>query len=452
MRLSFASVDYRRYPASATVFALGALALGFALGAATHRWQNPVLLAAVRVFTPIGQLWLSALLMITLPLVISLLMTVVVGAGHSRQAGKLSGYTLLCFVLMLLATGVGTVAAGSALVKWFPVDETTRAAMQSSIDPAANQAALRGGPSGSLKDWLVNLVPTNLVAALSSAEVLPAIVAGLLFALAIRGTAEEHRLLLARLLRAVSATTLTLAGYILRVLPLAVFALTFTTSAKAGPAIAGGVAYYVVAVTVLLVIATILLYPVTWWLGGVSPRRFAKGVLPSQGVAVASRSSLAALPSLLDRGQRNIGLPPSVATFVLPLATSVFKLNRTISSPLKVIILAHLYGVPVDSSLKLFFVFAATLLSFGSPGLPSGGQLVTLPFYLAAGLPIQGIVLLNAVDSIPDVFKTLLNVTADMSVATIVARVAGYRLAPVDAGSGPASVEAGPLAAGGQGG
>ena len=77
---------------------------------------------------------------------------------------------------------------------------------------------------------------------------------------------------------------------------------------------------------------------------------------------------------------------------------------------------------------------------------------MTLPFYLAAGLPIQGIVLLNAVDSIPDVFKTLLNVTADMSVATIVARVAGYRLAPVDAGSGPASVEAGPLAAGGQGG
>ena len=259
---------------------------------------------------------------------------------------------------------------------------------------------------------------------------MPISVAALLFAMAMRAISDEHRLGLLKIFEAASETTLMLANYILRVLPLAVFSLTFVASSRAGPVIAGGVAYYVIAVTLLLIVALLLLYPLSWWLGRISPRRFFTGVLPCQAVAVATRSSLAALPSLLDRGERRIGLPAPVATFVLPLSVTVFKLNRTISSPLKVIILGHLYGVPVDSTLKLFFVLVATLLSFGSPGLPSGGALVTLPFYLAAGLPIQGIVLLNAVDSIPDVFKTLLNVTADMSVATIVTRFAGFRLAP----------------------
>jgi proton glutamate symport protein len=427
--LSFASTDYRRHPVSATILSLSGLALGFGLGTAAFRWKSSFLLALVPIVEPIGQLWLNALLMITLPLVISLLLATVVGAGRSRQAGKLGGYTLLWFVLLLVVTGLGTIAAGSAIVSWFPVDTATRTAFQASL-LTSNAPTPRAGPTGSMKDWLVNLIPGNLIHAIGDGEILPVIVAAFLFAMAVRGIPEERRLLLHKFFQAVSESTLRLAGFILRVLPLAVFSLTFVASARSGPVIAGGVAYYVVAVTILLIVAIVLLYPLTWWLGRISIRRFAVGVFPCQAIAVASRSSLATLPSLLDRGESRIGLPAPVATFVLPLAATVFKLNRTISSPLKVIILGHLYGLTVDSGMKFMFVLIATVLSFGSPGLPSGGSLVTLPLYLAAGLPLQGIVLLNAVDSIPDVFKTLLNVTADMSVATIVARFAGFHLTP----------------------
>jgi Na+/H+-dicarboxylate symporter len=390
-----------------------------------------VLRSLVPVFEPIGQLWLNALLMIALPLVVSLLLVAIIGAGKSQQAGRLGGATLLWFTVLLVGTGLCTVVIGSALVQWFPIDSATRAAVQSSLGSATETAVKTTQPTGSLRDLLVNLVPNNLVAAFASGETLPVIVAALLIAMAVRGIPEERRLLLHKFFEAISETTLGLARYLLMLLPIAVFSLTFVASSKAGPSVAGGVAYYVVAVTALLIVAILLLYPVTWWLGRISPIRFGRAVFPCQVVAATTRSSLAALPSLLDRGQGAVGVPTPVATFVLPLAASVFKLNRTISSPLKVIVLGHLYGMHVDSALKLSFVLIATLLSFGTPGLPSGGRFVTLPFYLAAGLPIQAIVLIDAVDSIPDVFKTILNVTADMSVAVFVTRSLGLTLAPV---------------------
>jgi proton glutamate symport protein len=426
VRFSFPSFDVRRHPVPATITSLIALVAGIGLGSLAHRWQSPTLLAAVPILQPIGDLWLNALLMIAMPLVVSHLMVSIIGAGRSRQASKMSGNTLLWFFLMLVLAGLFTVAAGDALVKWFPVDPATRAAMKASVSTDAKPAASRG-PAGSMKDWVANLIPSNLVRAAGDGEMLPVILAAMLFAMAIRGIAEEHRVLLHTLLKALAAASMTLAGYILRVLPPAVFALTYTASAKSGPVIAGGLAYYVVAVSGFLVAVTLLLYPVTWWLGRIPLSRFAKGMLPSQAVAFTTRSSLASLPSLLDAARTRIGVPEPVAAFVLPVAVSVFKLNRTISSPLKLIVLAHLYGTSADSTLKLFFVLVATLLSFGSPGLPSGGSLVTLPLYLAAGLPLQGVVLLNAVDSIPDLFKTVLNVTSDMSVAVIVARFTGFR-------------------------
>jgi Na+/H+-dicarboxylate symporter len=127
----------------------------------------------------------------------------------------------------------------------------------------------------------------------------------------------------------------------------------------------------------------------------------------------------------MEGADKRLGVPTEVGSFVLPLAVSAFKVNRTISSPLKLLFLAHVYGITLDPGTVALFIPTVMLLSFSSPGIPSGGFLVTMPFYLAAGIPVEGIVLLKAVDAVPDIFKTLVNVTADMSVATIVARFVG---------------------------
>ena len=97
--------------------------------------------------------------------------------------------------------------------------------------------------------------------------------------------------------------------------------------------------------------------------------------------------------------------------------------SGTASAPLRLFVLAKVYDIPLSVGTVAIFLVTIILLSFGTVGLPSGLLAIpTLPAYMAAGIPIEGVVILEAVDAIPDVFKTVLNVTADMSAATILSR------------------------------
>jgi Na+/H+-dicarboxylate symporter len=177
----------------------------------------------------------------------------------------------------------------------------------------------------------------------------------------------------------------------------------------------------------LLLAFTFALYPVGSVGGGVPVRRFARALVKPQAVAFSTRSSLASLPALMEGATADLRLSPAVSGFVLPLSVSTFKAHRTISDPLELLFLAHLYGITLDASQIATFFVTILVLSFSAVGIPSGGySFKTLPAFLAVGIPLEGVVILKAVDVIPDLFKTLLNVTADMTAATVVARfVAG---------------------------
>src|SRR5205823_5746936 len=142
--------------------------------------------------------------------------------------------------------------------------------------------------------------------------------------------------------------------------------------------------YYVLAVCGLLLSFTALLYPITAFVGRVPLRRFASAVAPAQAVAVGTRSSLASLAPLVEGAGERLRLPKEVAGLVLPLSVSTFKVNRTISAPLQLYFLTHLYGLPLRPGYVLTFTLTTVLLSFTSAGLPGGSEsLVTLPLYLA---------------------------------------------------------------------
>lgn len=217
-------------------------------------------------------------------------------------------------------------------------------------------------------------------------------------------------------------------SWLLAVAPIGVFALAFVLAARTGVSSMGALGWFVVLVCGLLVAFTALLYPLATVLGGISPRRFARGVLPAQIVAAGTRSSLASLPALLKGAEEGAGLPRETYGFVLPLAVSVFKVNRGLTSLTKLLFLAHLYGVTLEPAQIAAFTLTVLLISFGTAGIPSPvNGLNTLPAYLAAGIPAQGVVLLGALNSIPDVFETIINVTGDMTAATIVSRFRGRR-------------------------
>jgi len=114
-----------------------------------------------------------------------------------------------------------------------------------------------------------------------------------------------------------------------------------------------------------------------------------------------------------------------VAGLILPLSVSTFKLTRAVSSPLKLIFLSHIYGLEIAPATVIGFVLTSLFISFSTPGVPSGGTYAILPLYLAAGIPLEGIVLLKSVDAVPDIFKTILHVSESMAVTAIVSRKSG---------------------------
>ena len=396
-----------------------ALVLGVAAGVIAHDSGSELLLSVKGYLEPLGYLWLRALQMIVFPLVISTLIVAISNASNSASAGRVGSMALVTFVLFLCGGGLFSVLVGGSLLELVPrgTGATILSASESPRDMVPQVQAL------TLGGWLNSLIADNLFAALAEGQLLPVILFTVVFGLALNRVEGEGKRIVQQFFEAVFAAMMTLVEWLLRVAPAAIFILCFAFASTMGMELTSVLASYLAIICGLLVVATVLLYPIAALLGGVSPRRFAMGVLPAQMVAVSTRSSLAALPALLEGARDQLRLKPAVAFLVLPLSVSVFKTHRTLSDVFSFLFLAHLFSIDL-SVFQIFSFFVTTLiLSFSAVGIPlGGGSMRSLPAYLAVGIPIEGVLLLKTVESIPDIFKTVLNVTGDMTVATILSR------------------------------
>ena len=403
-----------------TLAALAGLVAGFTVGIVFHGSTDPWVGRIMAVIAAAGQLWVAALRMAALPLVVVLTLAAVAGARREGSIGLLSLRTVLLFSGMLLAAGLIAFAVTAPAVALYPVDADTASAFVGPTpevppDVAASRAT-------SVGDWLVALIPTNVFQAAARGDVLPLLFFTVLFGFAVRRLEAGPQELLSRIFRALADAMMALVSFVLKVLPIGVFGLCAAFAFKIGVRVTGVIAVWIVLVSSVLFLVTLLLYPFTAVAGRVSPLRFARAAAPAQVVAIGTRSSLAALPALVAGGQQHLGLPASATGFVLPLAVASFKLNMTISGPVKLLFLAHVFQRPLGIPQLAAFLATDLILSFSTAGVPSMGTARSLPAYLAAGIPLEAVLMLNAVDTIPDMFKTLTNVTADMSAATILSR------------------------------
>lgn len=414
-----------------TIGALSGLLAGLAAGVAVHGAHDAGMVRFADGLSVLGTLWMNALRAIVLPLVVSNLIVAIALMQDARAVGRLGGAAVALFVAMLAGAALFAGLVVPPVLARFAPDATVRAALH---EAAHGIAAVppTGAASTSFADWLGSLVPDNIVRTAAAGDLLPIVLFTVVFALALNRIAPEPRRTLLDLFRAAYAATLVMMRWALAFSPIGVFALGFALAAHTGAGSVGAFGYWIVLVSALMLACTLVLYPVTALFARVPIGRFAYAALPAQSVAAGTRSSIASLPALIEGAQQRLGLPPAVAGFALPLAVSTFKLNRTPSSVAKLLFLAALYGVPLDPAHVIAFVAMVGLLSFSTPGIPSAGTLASIPAYLAAGIPLEGVILLNAVDAIPDIFKTMLNVTGNLSVAAILTRIAGPGARPTE--------------------
>jgi Na+/H+-dicarboxylate symporter len=415
MRLSSLACSGR----SPALAGLAALILGLAAGIGVSAAHSGVLNAVAAVIEPLGALWVNAIRMILVPLVVSLLVTSVTSFSDARSLGRLGARTVTIFVALLAGAAVFTALVGPPLFERMAISSEATAALRAQMQ-APSQAVTPELPT--LRGFIVGLVPTNPIRAAADGAMLPLIVFTLLFALAMTKLPADGRALLAGFFRAIGQAMLIIVEWILRLTPIGVFALALGMGKDLGLSTAGAVGYYVVVLCGMLLAVMIGVYPVAALFGGMSVRTFARACAPAQAVAAGTRSSLATLPAMIESARRNFGEQPGITGFVLPLAVSTFKLNTPVSDLVGPLFLAALYGIHLTTAQIVVMTLVTIAMSFSNPGIPSGGLfVVTAPVMLSAGLPLDGIALLIAADSIPDVFATVVNVTGDMGVAAMVA-------------------------------
>ncbi len=404
---------------SLTTRVLMALVLGLAAGLVVLAHPTPPLLKLVSIVEPIGSLWVNAIRMTVVPLVVSLLITSVVSSSNMRVVRGIGLRALASFFGLLVLVAAAGVLIVPPLFNWFRMDPATIVMLHGNT---TGGAATTAPNIPSFAEWMVSIVPTNPVKAAADGAMLPLVVFALVFALALLKITPNRRDAVLMFFGGVGDAMLAIVRVIIALAPIGVFALMLPVASRIGIAAAGALGYYVAVTVVAQALLILLLYPVAALAGRVPVLRFARAVFPAQAVAFSSSSSLASLPALIDGSERKLCLPPNVTGMVLPLAVSTFKVATPAIWVVAAIFLARLYGVQLTLTQLLVIAFTGILTSFSVPGIPHGWLFVISPLVVTMGIPAEGIGLLIAVDAIPDIFATTLNVTGDMVAAAIVSR------------------------------
>jgi len=251
---------------------------------------------------------------------------------------------------------------------------------------------------------------------------LPLIIFTLGFGVALTKVSAERRAAVVGFFGGLADAMMVLVGWVITLAPIGVFALSVSLAFRLGSGVIGAVGFYFVAHSALLIGAVLVVYLIVALFGRVPFARFVRAALPAQIIAATTRSSMAALPAMLTSGERTLGLPRSVTSFALPLAVSTFRLNGSVSWVVMALFAAKLYGVDIGTSAIAILAVTSVLMSFSVPGIPSGSLFIIAPFFAGVGIPPESVGVLIALDLIPDVFKTLCNVTGHLAAATLVAR------------------------------
>jgi Na+/H+-dicarboxylate symporter len=390
------------------------LVAGILLGSLAPAAVDPV----TGVAQPVGQAWLNALQMTIVPLVFSLLVTGVAATAEAAQAGKLAGRAVALYLVIMAASGVAAALLTPLFLGMVPL-------------PAESAAALRGALTGvgpnpavpPLGEFLAAIVPSNIVKATAESSFLSMIIFALVFAFALMRIDAGLRELLVRFFTAVRDTMLVVIGWVLWIGPLGVFALALVVGARAGGGAFHALVHYILTVGAVGAVVSLLAYPMAMIGGRVSLARFSRAALPSQAVAISTQSSLASLPAMLA-STRALGAPVAVAGVTLPLAVALLRATGPAMNFAVAIYIAHWFGVPLSPGTLAVGTLVAALTSLGAVSLPGTVSYVSsiAPLCATIGAPTAPLGLLVAVETMPDIVRTLGNVMWDIATTITLAR------------------------------
>lgn len=402
-----------------SLIVLAALVAGLVTGALI-RSDAPNFTPLANNLEAFGGLWLNTLRMTVVPLVVSLLITGIASVTDTARTGGLVLRAMILFTFLIFVAAIYTTFATQWVLQLWPVDPEAASAFVAGIGDEA--VTITEAPT--FGSWLQGLAPDNPVRAAAEDGVLSLVVFSIFFGFAATQLETSLRQAIVTFFRAVSEAMIVIVRWVLLAAPIGVFALALGVGLRAGFGAAETLVQYVVIVTGVTAGSTVLawLLAVTW--GGQPVGRFTAAATPVWAIAASTQSSLASLPAMLEAALRGLRIPAHIADVTLPLAVAVFRFTSPVANLAVCYFIAELYGLEPSMLQMATAIFVAYAVSIAAVGLP--GQISFIasiaPICLALGVPTEVLGILIAVEVIPDIFRTLGNVTGDLAATSILAR------------------------------
>lgn len=400
---------------------LAALVAGLLLGILTARADFAP--QAILIADPIGGLWLDALRMTIVPLIVALLINGITASAEAARSGRLAGRTVILFMVVLWTGAIMSVFLTPLLLQLFPMDPEAGAALKSALSASADKV----GEIPTFGQFVRSFIPTNPVAAAANDQILPLLVFTTVFAFAMTRLPEEPRKHLTLFFRAVADAMLVIVNWVLWLAPIGVFALAYVVGAKAGAAAFGALLHYILIVSAVGCVVWFAAWPLAMAGGGFGFLAFSRAVGPAHAVAISTQSSLASLPAML-RGAEKLGVPVAASGVTLPLAVALFRATGPAMNLAVAIYVAHWFGIELTPMQMAAGVAVAATTTLGSISLPGSISFISAiaPICIAMGVPIEPLVILIAVETLPDIVRTTGNVAMDVATTSTVAKRTGF--------------------------
>ena len=362
---------------------------------------------ATNYIKPFGTIYINLLKFLVVPVVLFSIIDGIISLNDLKRVGSVGVRTIVYYmVTTVLAIIIGLIIA-NIFKPLFPVLDT---------------AGLEYTPNSSkVMDVIVNIFPSNILAPLVNADMLPLIVIAIFFGAGILMVGEKGEIV-AKFVNSMNEIVMKIMGLVISISPIGVACLMWDVVAVNGPKIIGALAIVIGVAYIGYIIHVLVVYGLSIkFLSKMNPFAFFKGLFSAMVTAFTTTSSAATIPVNMECCNK-MGAEPEISSFCLPLGATINMDGTAIYQAVAAIFIATCYGVDLTLGQMATIVLTATLASIGTAGAPGSGMIMLSMVLVSVGLPVEGIALIAGVDKLFDMGRTTLNITGDASCVMWISR------------------------------
>jgi proton glutamate symport protein len=378
---------------------------------------------------PIGTIFMRLLRLVIVPLVFASLLVGVAGLGDVRRLGRLGGKTLgLYMITTAVAVTIGLACAHLIGPGRF-VGEKDKEALRAQFEGAAGSRVDAAADAPTPLDNLLQIIPENPIESLATGNMLQIIFFAVLLGVALTMIGRQRASPFIDMMDTLQRAMIVVIHLVMLVAPFGVAALLADVVGRSGWSVLQALVVYAITVLIGLALHAGLAYGgLVRFVARIPLPAFLRAARPAQLIAFSTSSSSAALPVTMECAEKGLGMSRAVSSFVLPLGSTVNMDGTALYQGVAAIFIAQVFGIELSLGAQLGIVFTATMASIGAAGVPGAGMITLAMVLTAAGIPPVGVALILGVDRVLDMFRTVVNITGDLAVASAMAASEGETL------------------------